>query len=388
MTVISHARRLLLIGTACLVFAAPYTNLQVSAATSVTDLQAQKALLEQKAKAAQAAADQQKTVAQRAADKIAQVNGQIDQLTSSITDTQSNLSDVQTKIDQQNQQVADLESQLSQVERQKDAIIREMYITKVSYPDDIMLFSDTDLSKREEIQAHFDSLNKALQSVMDQSAQAKAAVIAARADLQKQNDNLVALQNQQQSQKGALADFRLAQSQLRDNANQAVVSLENQAKADQAQSAKLEDQISAALTAAINNSSRGIHGTGPGVGGRVHRGDLVGNEGQTGFATGPHVHFEVRVNNVPVNPQPYVNNGTLTWPISKFIITQGFGVTDFSYNYKNDVHTGLDLAGPYGEPVYAPADGTVILHDWISGYGHAWAEQLDNGLVVLLGHMI
>jgi murein DD-endopeptidase MepM/ murein hydrolase activator NlpD len=48
---------------------------------------------------------------------------------------------------------------------------------------------------------------------------------------------------------------------------------------------------------------------------------------------------------------------------------------------------GVDLAGPYGEPVLAPADGTVILNKWYGGYGNAWAEQLDNGLVVLLGHM-
>ncbi len=44
------------------------------------------------------------------------------------------------------------------------------------------------------------------------------------------------------------------------------------------------------------------------AGDNVNQGDIVGYEGTTGFSTGPHVHFEVRVKGKPNNPLSYVSN--------------------------------------------------------------------------------
>jgi murein DD-endopeptidase MepM/ murein hydrolase activator NlpD len=38
----------------------------------------------------------------------------------------------------------------------------------------------------------------------------------------------------------------------------------------------------------------------------VHRGDTIGFVGTSGRSTGPHLHYEVRINDVPVNPYKYL----------------------------------------------------------------------------------
>ena len=44
------------------------------------------------------------------------------------------------------------------------------------------------------------------------------------------------------------------------------------------------------------------------VGDNVQKGNPVGKLGKTGYASGYHLHWELRVNNIPVDPMQWINS--------------------------------------------------------------------------------
>ena len=56
------------------------------------------------------------------------------------------------------------------------------------------------------------------------------------------------------------------------------------------------------ITSRFNHLSKILVGAGQ----KVRRGDKIAEVGTTGKSTGPHLHYEVRVNGIPVNPSRYI----------------------------------------------------------------------------------
>ena len=59
-------------------------------------------------------------------------------------------------------------------------------------------------------------------------------------------------------------------------------------------------------TTIVDCNTRKYHGLLVIPGQYVRRGQVIAYMGSTGFSTGPHVHYEVRINGQPVNPAPYL----------------------------------------------------------------------------------
>jgi murein DD-endopeptidase MepM/ murein hydrolase activator NlpD len=91
--------------------------------------------------------------------------------------------------------------------------------------------------------------------------------------------------------------------------------------------------------------------------------------------------------------------GKLLWPIPHATVSQGFGPTAYvfeaAYAGFAHFHTGIDLAVPLGTPVFAAADGVVVLARPMTdatgalvGYGNYIIIQHDAGLKTLYGHLL
>jgi murein DD-endopeptidase MepM/ murein hydrolase activator NlpD len=68
--------------------------------------------------------------------------------------------------------------------------------------------------------------------------------------------------------------------------------------------------------------------------------------------------------------------------------TSGFGVRSDPFNSGAAMHPGIDLAGAYGTPIYATADGVVLRAGWnAGGYGNMVEIDHGRGIITRYGHM-
>lgn len=79
--------------------------------------------------------------------------------------------------------------------------------------------------------------------------------------------------------------------------------------------------------------------------------------------------------------------GQFAWPTNTTLITSEFGYRIHPVTGIYTGHTGVDIGASYGSPVYAAADGTVIIaSNSYGGYGVAVVIDHGSGISTLYGH--
>ena len=86
-----------------------------------------------------------------------------------------------------------------------------------------------------------------------------------------------------------------------------------------------------------------------------------------------------------------IEQGTIaipsTEPVKGMSFTSGYGVRSDPFRGRAAMHSGIDLAGPVGTPIYATADATVDRSQWANGYGNLIELNHGRGIQTRYGHL-
>jgi murein DD-endopeptidase MepM/ murein hydrolase activator NlpD len=74
-------------------------------------------------------------------------------------------------------------------------------------------------------------------------------------------------------------------------------------------------------------------------------------------------------------------------PVETVDFTSGFGVRSDPFRGSAAMHSGVDIRGPYGTPIYATADGMVGRAGQASGYGNLVELEHGRGIQTRYGHL-
>jgi murein DD-endopeptidase MepM/ murein hydrolase activator NlpD len=86
-------------------------------------------------------------------------------------------------------------------------------------------------------------------------------------------------------------------------------------------------------------------------------------------------------------PPPASLSTPLSNPLPRMEITSGFGWRRHPIYGSSRLHTGLDLDGDTGDPIYAAGGGVVVAAGWRGGYGNCVVIDHGGGFATLYGHM-
>ena len=75
------------------------------------------------------------------------------------------------------------------------------------------------------------------------------------------------------------------------------------------------------------------------------------------------------------------------WPCGTYYITSRAGTRVHPVTKQTRNHSGIDIAAPAGDPIWAAAAGTVTVAGWYQSYGNCVMISHPNGYTTVYGHL-
>lgn len=364
------------------VFPAPFSNIKIARADELSDLNNKLNELNQQINQINSQLIAKRQEKKTLQNEIAIFDAQIQQIELQIQATEAEIAKIQKEIDNTIARIKEAENEL---ERQKEILkenLRILYEEGQISAVEVVASSDnfSEFMNRTE---YLKSIQDKVSETIDKINQLKAELDAKRKELETKKTEQVTLKNQQEGQRQGLAAQRTAKNSLLAYTKGEEAAYQKNLKELQASYQIIQSQIASF----INKGNFVSQGT-------VKKGSIIGYEGNSGYSSGPHLHFEVRTTSgQKLNPLGFLGS-SMIWPMNNYVITQGFGENTELYGPGG--HPGVDLAGPYGEPVKAVADGDIIFsggsaaNTYPNGplsYGKYVIINHNNGYLTLYAHL-
>lgn len=311
-------------------------SLSVTGTALADDLEDQLADLQRQAEEQQAKTNEASAKVESVSERLRQIQEELRVATAEYKEVKGQLDSVEDKISDNTELLQKTEADLKVKNKKLQQRVRDIYINgQISYVDVLLGAKDfADLMTR------MDVLKRIIKHDYDlimKVKEEKATVENTRAQLEKDKAEAEVL----------VADAQAKKTKVEDKESEQQVLLD-QAIYDRDTSERMYEEIMAASQEVANMIRR----------------SQMSSAGYSGAPAGA---------------------GGMIWPISG-PITSEFGWRTHPIFGTARFHSGLDIGGDYGMPIYAAASGTVIYAGWISGYGNAVIIDHGGGVTTLYGH--
>ena len=311
-------------------------SLSVTGTALADDLEDQLADLQRQAEEQQAKTNEASAKVENISERLRQIQEELRVATAEYKEVKGQLDSVEDKISDNTELLEKTEADLKVKNKKLQKRVRDIYINgQISYVD--VLFGAKDFA---DLMTRMDVLKRIIKHDYDlimKVKEEKATVENTRAQLEKDKAEAEVLVADAQAKKAKVEDKESEQQVLLD-----------QAIYDRDTSERMYEEIMAASQEVANMIRR----------------SQMSSAGYSGAPAGA---------------------GGMIWPISG-PITSEFGWRTHPIFGTARFHSGLDIGGDYGMPIYAAASGTVIYAGWISGYGNAVIIDHGGGVTTLYGH--